>query len=91
MPQQQSTGGRLRLGKTSKMGRRDIRRHLGIGAMSVVRAADRPSAPGGSWLARMLGIKPRVVVAIALANRMARQVWAMLVKNEDDRDPVPAA
>jgi hypothetical protein len=35
----------------------------------------------------MLGKKPRLVVAIALANRMARQLWAMLVKDEDFRDP----
>jgi transposase len=91
VPKQHSTGGKQRLGKTSKMGQRDIRRLLVIGAMSVVRAAARRGAPDGSWLARMLGRKPRMVVAIALANRMARQVWAMLMRNEDYRDPVPAA
>ena len=91
VPKQHSTGGKQRLGKTSKMGQRDIRRLLVIGAMSVVRAAARRGAPDGSWLARMLGSKPRMVVAIALGNRMARQVWAMLVKNEDYRDPAPAA
>lgn len=91
VPKQHSTGGQQRLGKTSKMGQRDIRRLLVIGAMSVVRAAARRGAPDGSWLGRMLGRKPRMVVAIALANRMARQVWAMLVKNEDYRDPMPTA
>jgi transposase len=39
----------------------------------------------------MLGRKPRMLVAIALANRMARQIWAMLTKNEDYRDPAQAA
>ncbi|MEO0993961.1 MAG: transposase [Pseudomonadota bacterium] len=87
VPQQHATGGR----QPSKMGRRDIGSHLVIRAISVVRAAVRRSAPAGSWLARTLEKMPRMVVAIALANRMARQVWAMLVKNEDDRDPVPAA
>ena len=60
------------------MGQRDIRRLLIIGAMTVVRWAVRKGAAKGSWLARMLAEKPRLVVAIALANKMARSVWAML-------------
>lgn len=91
VPRQHSTGGKQRLGKTSKMGQRDIRRHLISGALSVIVAATRKGVDQGSWLERMLGKKPRMVVAIALANRMARQVWAMLTRNEDYRDPVPAA
>ena len=87
VPKQHSTGGKQRLGKTSKMGQRDIRRLLIVGAMSVVRASGRKGAPDGSWLQKMLGKKPRLVVAIALANRMARQLWAMLVKDENFRDP----
>lgn len=91
VPKQHSTGGKARLGKTSKMGQRDIRRLLIIGAMSVVNSSLRKGAPEGSWLSRMLGKKPRMLVAIALANKMARQLWAMLVKKEDYRDPVIAA
>jgi len=91
VPRQKSTGGKQILGKTSKMGQRDIRRLLIIGAMSVVRSAVRNGAPEGSWLARMLARKPRMLVAIALANKMARSVWAMLVKQEDYRDPMAAA
>lgn len=91
VPRQKSTGGKQILGKTSKMGQRDIRRLLIIGAMSMVRWAVRKGAPEGSWLARMLARKPRMVVAIALANKMARSVWAMLTKQEDYRDPVVAA
>jgi transposase len=45
----------------------------------------------GSWLSRMLARKPKMLVAIALANKMARQIWAMLTKNEDYRDPVLAS
>lgn len=89
VPKQHSTGGRQRLGKTSKMGQRDIRRLLIIGAMSVVSSPRH--APEGSWLRKMLEKKPRMVVAIALANRMARRLWAMLVKNENYRDPVMTA
>lgn len=82
VPRQHSTAGKPRLGRTSKMGQRDIRRLLIIGAMAVVRWAARKGAAEGSWLARMLAKKPRLVVAIALANKMARSVWAMLTKGE---------
>jgi len=41
----------------------------------------------GTWLARMLATKPRMLVAVALANKMARGVWAMLTRKEDYRDP----
>jgi transposase len=60
------------------MGQRDLRRLLIIGAMSVVRWAARRGAPAGSWLARMLAKKPRMLVATALANKMTRVAWALL-------------
>ena len=88
VPRQHSSGGKQRLGKTTKMGQRDIRRLLISGAMSVIRWAVRRGAPTGSWLARMLERKPRMVVAVALANKMARGIWAMLTRGEDYRDPV---
>lgn len=91
VPRQHSTGGKIRLGKTSKAGQRDIRRLLVIGAMSVIRAATRTNLHEGSWLSRQLEKKPRMVVAIALANRMARRLWAMLVNEEDYREPAQAA
>jgi transposase len=91
VPRQHSTGGKQVLGKISKMGQRDIRRLLIIGAMAVVRWACRKGAPEGSWLQRMLVRKPKMLVAIALANKMARSVWAMLTKGEDFRVPVAAA
>lgn len=92
VPRQHSSGGKPVLGGISKMGQRDIRRLLITGAMAVVRWACRKGGAEGSWLARMLARKPRKLVAIALANKMARGVWAMLTRNEDYRqaDPVPA-
>src|SRR6056297_3296354 len=90
VPVQRSTGGKQILGRTSKMGQRDIRRLLIIGAMSVVRWAVRKGAPEGSWLARMLARKPRMLVAIALANKMARGIWAMSTRGENFRGPVAA-
>ena len=77
-------------GKISKMGQRDIRRLLIIGAMAIVRWACRKGGPEGSWLHRMLARKPRMLLAIALANKMARAIWAMLTKGEDYRVPAAA-
>ncbi len=87
-PRQHSTGGKTRLGRTSKMGQRDLRRLLIIGAMSVIRVAvRRGGAPEGSWLARMLARKPRMLVAVALANKMARTAWALIAHGGIYRDP----
>lgn len=79
-PRQHSTGGKARLGKTSKMGQRDLRRLLIIGASAVVRWAARHGAPAGSWLSRMIGRKPPMLITVALANRMARVAWALMTK-----------
>jgi len=56
--------------------------------MAVIRRASRRGAPQGSWLARMLERKPPTVVAVALANKMARGIWAMPTRNQDCRGPV---
>lgn len=85
VPLQKSSGGKQRFGKTSKMGQRDIRRLLIIGAMSAVVGASRKGPPEGSWLANVMARKPRMLVAVALANKMARGIWAMLTKGEDYR------
>lgn len=91
VPLQRSSGGKQRLGRVSKAGQIDIRRLLIIGAMSRLNWMGRKSIPKGSWLARMLERKPRMLVAIALANKMARAIWAMLAKGEDYRDPALTA
>ncbi len=90
-PRQHSTGGKQRLGATTRMGERSLRRLLIIGANSVlikrhVHAAARP----GSWLARMLARKPPMLVRVALANKMARVVWAVMAKEENYRAPAVA-
>ena len=90
-PRQHSTGGKARLGKTSKMGQRDLRRLLIIGASAVVRWAARNGAPAGSWLERMLAKKPRMLVTVALANKMARMAWALMAKGGVYRAPAPLA
>ena len=90
-PRQHSSGGKERLGTISKMGQRDIRRLLITGAVAVVRWAARNGAPEGSWLARMMARKPRMLVAVALANRMARIAWALMRNEEVYRHPVATA
>ena len=50
----------------------------------------RQKVPDESWIGQKLASKPKMLVGIALANKMARQVWAMLTKNEDYRDPALA-
>jgi transposase len=90
-PLQKSTGGKQKLGATSKMGERTIRRLLILGASAVVSWAGRRGAPEGSWLARMLARKPKMLVTVALANKTARVVWALLVKGGTYKAPAPAA
>ena len=84
-PRESSTGGRQRLGRITKMGQRDIRRLLYLGATSVISSAIRRGEVTDPWLRRMLDEEPRKVVAVALANRMARIIWAVTVKGESYR------
>jgi transposase len=91
VPRQFSSGGKERLGRISKAGQADIRRLLIIGAMSRLTWLTRKSITEGSWLARMAARKPKMLVSIALANKMARTIWAVLTKNEDYRVPTQAA
>jgi transposase len=79
-PKQNSSGGKPRLGKTSKMGQRDLRRLLIIGATAVVRWAARHGTAPQSWLGRMLRCKPPMLIAVALANKMARIAWALMAR-----------
>lgn len=89
-PRQFSSGGKERLGRTSKMGQRDLRRLLILGAASVIRWAVRRGSAEKGWLGRMLSRKPRMLVTVALANRMARTAWALMATGETYRDPAMA-
>jgi len=82
VPKQHTTGGKPRLGKISKMGQRDLRRLLVSGAMAVIQSAVRRGGTADPWLASMLERKPRKLVAVALANKTARIVWALSTKKE---------
>ena len=62
-----------------------------IGASAVVQQASRRGAPKGSWLAQMLARKPKMLVTVALANKIARIIWALLVKGGNYKTPTAAA
>jgi len=83
-PQPHSSGGKERLGRISKAGNRYLRRLLYLGAMAQI-SARRCCRPGDDWLWRMLERKPVKVVAVALANRMARILWALIRTGESYR------
>jgi transposase len=79
-PREHSTAGRQRLGKISREGDEALRRLLVVGATSVIKQAQRGRGP--AWLLALLKRRPAKVAAVALANKMARIAWAMMVSGE---------
>lgn len=81
-PKEHSTGGRQRLGGISRAGNERLRQLLVVGATAVIRAAKPGSRHASAWLLGLLARKPRKLAAVALANKMARIVWAMMTSGE---------
>jgi transposase len=82
-PKERSTGGKQRMGGISRAGNERLRALLVSGATSVITAAMRPgSRQMTDWLRALLLRKPRKLVAVALANKMARTAWAMMKSGE---------
>jgi len=86
VPRQDSTGGKQKLGPISKQGDRYLRRILVVGACAVLRYA-RQKPEKYPWLIQLLARKPFKVVAVALANKMARVAWALLANGGTYRAP----
>jgi transposase len=86
VPRQDSTGGKQKLGPISKQGDQYLRRILIVGAHSVLRRA-RQQPEKYPWLTQLLARRPFKVVAVALANKMARIAWALLAKGGTYRAP----
>jgi transposase len=89
-PLQRATGGREKIGRTSKMGERTLRRLFLLGAAARVASAVRFGCADDPWLERLLQRKPRMLAIVALANKMARIAWAVAMKKEVYRAPVAA-
>ena len=82
VPKQHSSGGRERLGSITKRGNPELRRLLVAGAMSMIIRAKQLGFTRHPWLSRLLERKPMMVAAIALANKIGRMIWALMVKGE---------
>lgn len=90
-PRQNSSGGKERLGRISKMGDRNLRRLIILGASSAAKVAAQDPSQASPWLAGMLSRKPRMLVTVALANKTARIVWALMAHGGSYRAPAAAA
>jgi len=90
-PREHSTGGKQRMGRISKAGNERLRQLLVVGAMAVIRYARPGSKSASAWLVQLLERKPRKLAAVALANKMARTIWAMMARGEAYRRPPIAA
>jgi len=86
VPRQDSTGGKQKLGPISKQGDRYLRRILVVGAHAVLRRA-KHNPEKYPWLTQLLARRPFKVVAIALANKLARVAWALLASGGRYRAP----
>jgi transposase len=86
-PKSNSSGGKERLGRISKRGNKQLRTLLIVGATSIVKQARRGLAVP-QWIVALLSRRPYKVVAVALANKIARTIWALLVKGGIYRKPI---
>ena len=91
VPKQHSSGGKDRLGSISKQGDRYLRSLFMAGALAVIRYAKINGATHRPWLTALLVRRPVKVAAIALANKIARMVWAMMARGERYKEPAALA
>ena len=91
VPKQHSSGGKDRLGSISKQGDRYLRSLFMAGALAVIRYAKIHGSRHRPWLTALLARRPSKVAAIALANKIARMVWAMMARGERYKEPVALA
>ena len=90
VPKQNSSGGKERLGSITKAGNRYLRQMLVVGAMAVIRYAERHGTRR-PWLVQLMQRRSTKVAAVALANKTARIVWALMTSGERYREPAVAA
>ena len=89
VPKQNSSGGKERLGSITKAGNRYLRQMLVVGAMAVIRHAERYGTRR-PWLVQLMQRRSTKVAAVALANKTARIIWALMTSGERYREPAAA-
>ncbi|CAM3283288.1 IS110 family transposase [Sphingomonas antarctica] len=78
VPRQNSSGGKPRLGRISKMGNAYLRKLLVVGAHAVLYHRARHADPLRCWAQKLMETKPFKLVAVAIANKLARIVYAVM-------------
>jgi transposase len=87
-PRQNSTGGKEKVGAITKQGNRYRRKMLVVGCTSALRVAGKRNGALAAWIAALRARKPERLVAMALANKLARICWAIMTTGEVFRQEI---
>jgi len=90
VPKQNSSGGKARLGGITKQSNRYLRQLLVVGALAVIRYAERHGTRR-PWLVQLMARRTTKIAAVALANKTARMIWAIMTSGEAYREPTVQA
>jgi transposase len=81
-PKDHSTAGKVRLGVITRAGDEALRSVLVVGATAVIQQARRSHGRVSPWLVELLRRKPPKLAAVALANKIARIAWKLMISGE---------